>query len=145
MSIGLPGKQHELASRVIGAAKKTVIVLIHGGAVAIDAEKQSADAIVDAHDRGVDVQVVSDIDEGDEAGFALLEAAGVPFTRGEVGAAGALSKQQAEAEEETKKAKCVYCYDPDANELVFVEDAGIQVIKEDMINNAPMVPWTCLW
>ena len=76
---------------------------------------------------------------------AALEAAGVPFTRGEVGAAGALSKQQAEAEEETKKAKCVYCYDPDANELVFVEDAGIQVIKEDMINNAPMVPWTRLW
>ena len=41
-----------------------------------------AQALVDAHDRGVDVQVVSDIDEADDAGFALLEAAGVPLTLG---------------------------------------------------------------
>jgi len=39
----------------------------------------------------------------------------------------------------------VFCYDPDANELVFVEDGDIQVIQEDMINMAPMVPWTHLW
>ena len=39
----------------------------------------------------------------------------------------------------------LYCYDPDANELMFMEDPTIQVIKEDMINNAPMLPWTRLW
>mmetsp|Transcript_12875 Transcript_12875/g.14770 ORF Transcript_12875/g.14770 Transcript_12875/m.14770 type:complete len:368 (-) Transcript_12875:313-1416(-) len=39
----------------------------------------------------------------------------------------------------------VFCYDPDANELMFVEDGDIQVIQEDMINMAPMVPWTRLW
>jgi len=39
----------------------------------------------------------------------------------------------------------IYCYDPDANEIMFVEDGNIQVIKEDMINMAPMVPWTRLW
>jgi len=39
----------------------------------------------------------------------------------------------------------LYCYDPDANELMFVEDGGIQVIQEDMVNMAPMLPWTRLW
>eukprot|EP00593_Proboscia_inermis_P004986 CAMPEP_0171302728 /NCGR_PEP_ID=MMETSP0816-20121228/12169_1 /TAXON_ID=420281 /ORGANISM="Proboscia inermis, Strain CCAP1064/1" /LENGTH=96 /DNA_ID=CAMNT_0011781413 /DNA_START=520 /DNA_END=807 /DNA_ORIENTATION=+ len=33
----------------------------------------------------------------------------------------------------------VFFYDPDANELMFVEDGDIQVIQEDMINMAPMV------
>lgn len=46
---------------------------------------------------------------------------------------------------ESTNEKVLYCYDPDANELVFVEDGDIQVIKEDMINMAPMVPWTRLW
>lgn len=39
----------------------------------------------------------------------------------------------------------LFCYDPDANELMFVEDGEIQVIDEDRVNNAPMVPWTRLW
>ena len=73
---------------------------------------------------------------------AALEG-GVPFTRGEVGAAGALSKQQAEAERD-EEAKCVLLR-PRRQRAVFVEDADIQVIKEDMINNAPMVPRTRLW
>ena len=58
-----------------------------------------------------------------------------------MGAAGALS----EPERSGAQAPCLFCYDPDANELVFVEDEDIQVIKEDMINNSPMVPWTRLW
>jgi len=40
---------------------------------------------------------------------------------------------------------CLSCYDPDANELLFVEDGDIQVIQEDMVNKAPMMPWTRLW
>ena len=37
----------------------------------------------------------------------------------------------------------LYCKDPDANELMFVEDASIQPIAE--ARNGPMVPWTRLW
>ena len=34
--------------------------------------------------------------------------------------------------------RVLYCKDPDANELMFVEDKDIQVIQEDMINMAPI-------
>lgn len=37
----------------------------------------------------------------------------------------------------------LYCKDPDANELMFVEDAAIEPIAE--ADDGPMVPWTRLW
>lgn len=39
-----------------------------------------ADALVDAFDRGVEVQVISDIDVQDDVGFGILDEAGVPYT-----------------------------------------------------------------
>jgi hypothetical protein len=44
-----------------------------------------ADAIVDAHERGLQVEVASDVDVSGDSGFALLEAAGVPVTFGDGG------------------------------------------------------------
>lgn len=42
-----------------------------------------ANAMVDAHNRGVLVEVATDVDVADDAGFAILEAAGVPVTYGD--------------------------------------------------------------
>lgn len=48
-------------------------------------------------------------------------------------------------DDKEQQQQVLYCKDPDANELMFIEDVNIQVIQEDMINMAPMVPWTRLW
>jgi hypothetical protein len=45
----LPGQQHELVRRVAAANPKTILVLIHGGSLALDAEKASVPVILDAH------------------------------------------------------------------------------------------------
>ena len=37
----------------------------------------------------------------------------------------------------------LYCRDPDANELMFIEDPSIQPIEE--ADEGPRVPWTRLW
>ena len=58
---------------------------------------------------------------------AALEANRVPFSRGESGAGAA----------------ALYCRDPDANVLMFVEDESIQPLVEAY--DGPMVPWTRLW
>lgn len=78
---------------------------------------------------------------------AALEAAGVPYAKATVrgGLSSALGGGGATYETTDEARQCLYCYDPDANELVFIEDTDIQVIKEDMINNSPMLPWTRLW
>lgn len=47
-SIDLPSMQHKLAEMVLGLKKPTVIVLINGGMVAVEQEKKSAPAILEA-------------------------------------------------------------------------------------------------
>ena len=37
----------------------------------------------------------------------------------------------------------LYCRDPDANELMLIEDPSIQPIEE--VDEGPRVPWTRLW
>ncbi|EDQ89770.1 uncharacterized protein MONBRDRAFT_36817 [Monosiga brevicollis MX1] len=47
-SIDLPECQHQLASAIFAVGKPTVIVLLNGGMLAIENEKQQADAIIEA-------------------------------------------------------------------------------------------------
>lgn len=47
-TITLPGKQDDLFKAILATGKPTVVVLIHGGAIAIEYIKDNADAIVDA-------------------------------------------------------------------------------------------------
>jgi glyoxylase I family protein len=41
------------------------------------------------------------------------------------------------------KQTTLWCYDPDANEQMFIKDESIQPIMEAY--DGPMVPWTRLW
>jgi len=47
-SIDLPATQHQLAAAILALKMSTVIVLINGGMVAVEAEKESAPAIMEA-------------------------------------------------------------------------------------------------
>jgi hypothetical protein len=46
--LGLPGRQDELVAAVVATGVPTVVVLVHGGPVAIDAVKANVAAIIDA-------------------------------------------------------------------------------------------------
>lgn len=46
-SIDLPGCQHNLSAAVLALGKPTVIVLLNGGMLAIEPEKESAPAIIE--------------------------------------------------------------------------------------------------
>jgi len=48
ININLPGNQHEFARQIIALGKPNVILLLNGGMVALDAEKISAGAILEA-------------------------------------------------------------------------------------------------
>lgn len=74
---------------------------------------------------------------------SALEKAGVVYKMDTVNVGYGNGNGNNDAEKE--ESRVLYCKDPDANELMFVEDTDIQVIQEDMINMAPMVPWTRLW
>jgi hypothetical protein len=49
VNITLQGVQQELIDRVLAANPRTVVVLIHGGALAIEEVKAKVPAILDAH------------------------------------------------------------------------------------------------
>lgn len=47
--LGLPGSQEQMIKLVLAAQPRSVVVLVHGGPIAIESAKANAPAIVDAH------------------------------------------------------------------------------------------------
>lgn len=76
---GAAGPNAELAALAEGATRTLAVAL-----PTVD-DPALAEAIVTAHERGVDVRVVTDVDRADAAGVVVLEAAGVPLQLADAG------------------------------------------------------------